>query len=165
MSDDTRDGVIVQAVTFGLGAECFAIPVTLVREILDYRETFRIPNGPSWLLGLTDVRGQGVPTIDLRTRLGMPQAEVTPATRILVIDTPLDDRVRTLGLVVDRVLDVSAFAKGQMESAPDIGVNWPSDYILGVVRRDEGFVVLIDVAHIFSDGSDAALLTGFPRAA
>jgi purine-binding chemotaxis protein CheW len=155
----------VQAVTFGLGAECFAIPVTLVREILDYRETFHIPNGPAWLLGLTDVRGQGVPTIDLRTRLGMPQAEVTPTTRILVIDAPLDGRVLTLGLVVDRVLDVSAFAQNQMEAAPDIGIDWPSDYILGVVRRDGGFVVLIDVAHIFSDGSETALLSSIPKAA
>jgi len=161
MSDD----MIVQAVTFGLGAECFAIPVTLVREILDYRETFRIPNGPAWLLGLTDVRGQGVPTVDLRTRLGLPLAEVTPATRILVIDAPLDGRVLTLGLVVDRVLDVSSFTQAQMEAAPDIGINWPSDYILGVVRRDDGFVVLIDVEHIFSDSSDAALLTSIPKAA
>ena len=159
------DEAIVQAVTFGLGAECFAIPVTLVREILDYRETFHIPNGPAWLLGLTDVRGQGVPTIDLRTRLGLAQADVTPATRILVIDAPLDGRVLTLGLVVDRVLDVSAFTKGQMDGAPDIGINWPSEYILGVARRNDGFVVMIDVPHIFSDGSDATLLTGLPKAA
>ncbi len=159
------DGAIVQAVTFGLGAECFAIPVTLVREILDYRETFRIPNGPEWLLGLTDVRGQGVPTIDLRTRLGMPEAAVTPTTRILVIDVPLDGRILTLGLVVDRVLDVSAFTREQMDAAPDIGIAWPSDYILGVVRRDAGFVVLIDVAHIFSDGGAAALLSSIPKAA
>lgn len=140
----------IQAVTFGLGAEIFAVPVALVREILDYRETFRIPNGPDYLLGLTDMRGQGISTIDLRLKLGLPPVAPTPATRILVIDVPLEDRVLALGLVVDRVLEVSTFRADQIEAAPDIGARWSSEYIGGVVRRAEGFVVLVDMARIFS---------------
>ncbi len=147
----------IQAVTFGLGAETFAVPVTLVREILDYRETFRIPNGPDYLLWLTDMRGQGISTIDFRLRLGLPRIDPTPATRILVIDVPLPDRTLVLGLVVDRVLEVATFRSDQVEAAPDIGVKWPSDYIGGVVRRAEGFVVLVKVARIFSN-EEAALL-------
>ncbi len=147
----------IQVVTFGLGAETFAVPVTFVREILDHRPAFRIPNGPDYLLGLTDVRGEGVSTIDFRVRLGLPKAEPTTATRILVVDVPLADRTLVLGLVVDRVLDVSAFRSDEIEAAPDIGVRWPSDYIGGVARRSDGFVVLIDVARIFST-EDAALL-------
>lgn len=146
----------IQAVTFGLGAETFAVPVALVREILDYREAFHIPNGPDYLLGLTDMRGQGISTIDFRLRLGLPRAEPTPATRILVIDVPLADRTLVLGLVVDRVLEVGTFRSDQIEAAPDIGVKWHSDYIAGVVRRTEGFVVLVDMARIFS--TDQALL-------
>jgi len=148
----------IQAVTFGLGAEIFAVPVALVREILDYREPFHIPNGPDYLLGLTDMRGQGVSTIDFRLRLGLSPAEPTPATRILVIDVPLADRGLLLGLVVDRVLEVSTFRSDQVEAAPDIGVKWRSDYIGGVVRRTEGFVVLVDMTRIFS-ADEAALLS------
>jgi purine-binding chemotaxis protein CheW len=129
----------------------------MVREILDYRETFRIPNGPDYLLGLTDMRGQGVTTIDFRLRLGMPKVAPTPATRILVVDIILADRTLVLGLVVDRVLDVSSIRSDQLEAAPDIGVRWPSDYIAGVVKRAEGFVVLVDMAQIFSS-AEAALL-------
>ncbi|MBC9032614.1 chemotaxis protein CheW [Sphingomonas sp. JC676] len=140
----------IQAVTFGLGAETFAVPVALVREILDYRETFRIPNGPDYLLGLTDMRGQGVATVDFRLRLGLPHVDPTPSTRILVVDVPVADRVLVLGLVVDRVLEVSTFRGDQIGAAPDIGVRWPSEYIAGVVKRTEGFVVLVDVARIFS---------------
>lgn len=147
----------IQAVTFGLGAEIFAVPVTLVREILDYRETFRIPNGPDYLLGLTDMRGQGVTTIDFRLRLGLPPVEPSPATRILVVDVPVADRVLMLGLVVDRVLEVSTFRSDQIGSAPDIGVRWPSEYIGGVVKRAEGFVVLVDMARIFSPEEAAQL--------
>lgn len=147
----------IQVVTFGLGAEIFAVPVTLVREILDYRETFRIPNGPDYLLGLTDMRGQGVTTIDFRLRLGMAKMDATPATRILVVDVPLADRTLVLGLVVDRVLEVSTVSAEQLDAAPDIGVRWPSDYIAGVAKRPEGFIVLVDMARIFSS-ADAALL-------
>ncbi|MBU3078054.1 chemotaxis protein CheW [Sphingomonas quercus] len=153
----------IQAVTFGLGAEIFAVPVALVREILDYREAFHIPNGPDYLLGLTDMRGQGISTIDFRIKLGLPPVTPTPATRILVIDVPLSDRVLVLGLVVDRVLEVSTFRADQVEAAPDIGVRWSSDYIGGVVRRAGGFVVMVNVARIFSD-EEAVTLAG-PRAA
>ena len=68
-------GAEVQVVEFGLGKEVFAVPVALVREILDYRPPCHVPNGPHHFLGLTDVRGQGVPTVDLRLRLGMAQAD------------------------------------------------------------------------------------------
>ncbi len=151
------DGGEIQVVTFGLGAEVFAVPVALVREILDYRETFRIPNGPDYLLGLTDMRGQGVTTIDFRMRLGLAPFEPTPSTRILVVDVPLPDRVLMLGLVVDRVLEVCSFRTGDVEAAPDIGIRWPSDYIGGVIKRADGFVVLVEMARIFAADEAGAL--------
>lgn len=153
----SKEAEEIQVVTFSLGEETFAVPVTIVREILDYRPTFHMPNGPTYLLGLTDMRGQGVPTIDFRARLGLEPFQPTPNTRILVIDVPLADRTIMLGLVVDRVLEVSTFGKDQLEPAPDIGVRWPSDYIGGVVRRPEGFVVLVNVARIFSTEEAMAL--------
>jgi purine-binding chemotaxis protein CheW len=145
----------IQAVTFGLGAEIFAVPVMFVKEILDYRETFHIPNGPDYLLGLTDLRGQGVTTIDFRLRLGLPRTDPTSATRILVIEVPLADRVLVLGLVVDRVIEVGSFRSDQIEGAPDIGMPWSSDYIAGVVRKDETFIVIVDVEAVFARDGQA----------
>ena len=146
-----------QYVAFGLGDEVFAAPVGLVREILTYQAPSRIPNGPDYLLGLTDVRGRGVPTADLRIRLGMAPVEPTQNTRILVLDIPLEDRTLSLGLVADRVFEVTAFTADQIEPSPDIGVKWRSDYISGVVRRDDGFVVLIDLVRLLSTTEVAAL--------
>lgn len=146
-----------QYVTFGVGDEVFAAPVAFVREILDFREPFKIPKGPDYLLGLTDVRGKGVPTIDLRRRLGLPPAAPTPHTRILVLDVPLADRILSIGLVTDRVFEVAPFAADQIEAAPDIGVRWRSDYISGVVRREGGFVVLIELSRLFSTEEAADL--------
>ncbi|HET9511430.1 MAG TPA: chemotaxis protein CheW [Sphingomonas sp.] len=155
----------VQAVVFGLGREMFALPVGSVREILDHRDASAIPHGPSWLIGLTDVRDQAVPMVDLRVRLGLAAADVTLATRVLVVDVPIGGRVLTLGLVVDRVLDVSSFAAAEIEETPDIGVRWRSEYIEGVVRRPDGFVVLLATNGIFSSEEDARVLPNVAQAA
>lgn len=152
----TRNDAESQFVTFALGDEVFAVPVGVVREILDHEDAFKIPHGPSYLLGLRDVRGQGVPIVDLRLRLGMPATEKTPHTRVLVLDIPLGQRVLTLGLVADKVFEVTPFRQDAIESAPDIGVRWRSEYIEGVVRRQGDFVVVINLAQLFSD-SGAAL--------
>ena len=147
-----------QYVTLGLGAEVFAVPVAMVREILDYRPAFGIPDGPAYLLGLIDVRGRGTPLIDLRTKLGLPKKEPTPVTRVLVLDVPLPDRILSLGLVADRVLEVVSITESDIEGAPDVGVPWRSDYIAGVVRREAGFMVLFDVARLLTT-SDVAILS------
>lgn len=147
-----------QYVTFALGDEVFAVEVEIVREILDYEDAFKIPNGPDYLLGLRDVRGHGVPTIDLRLKLGLSRTVPTPHTRVLVLDIPLSDRLLTLGMVADRVFEVVPFRRDQIEKAPDIGTRWQSDYIRGVVRRETGFVVIIDLASLLS-ASDTAMFS------
>jgi len=153
-----------QYVTFSLDNEVFAVPVSVVREILDHEDAFKIPHGPDYLLGLRDVRGQGVPVIDLRLRLGMSRTEKTPHTRALVLDVPIAEKILTLGLVADRVYEVVPFRDEEIEGAPDIGVRWPSDYIAGVVRRNGGFVVIVDLARLFS-GAEVAIMGSAGRLA
>ncbi len=145
----------MQVVEFGLGKDIFAVPVSLVREILDYAPPQHVPGGPSHFLGLTDVRGQGVPTLDLRRRLGLAGVEPTLATRILIFDLPRDRGPLTLGVVIDRVLDVSSLEVARIEPAPDIGMRWDSAYITGVVRRESGFLMAIDIARIFTEADTA----------
>jgi purine-binding chemotaxis protein CheW len=146
-----------QYVTLCLGAEVFAVEVSMVREILDYRDGFRIPEGPAFLLGLIDVRGRGTPVIDLRTKLGMERVPPTAGTRIMVVDVPLADRVLALGLVADKVLEVASFSADQIEPAPDVGVAWRSEYIEGVVRRDGAFVVLFDLPKLLTAAEKAMI--------
>lgn len=154
-----------QYVTLGLGAEVFAVPVAMVREILNYREPFAIPEGPAWMLGLIDVRGRGVPMIALRTKLGLKRADPTPVTRILVLDIPLEGRTLSLALVADRVLEVATFAADEIDGAPDVGVAWRSDYIAGIVHRTSGFVVIFDVARLLTTNDVVALSASMDQAA
>jgi purine-binding chemotaxis protein CheW len=161
----TRGDQDIQVVVFGLGEEEFGLPVASVREILDHRTAYRVPNAPAWFLGLTDVRGLSVPMVDLRVRLGLMPAEATLATRILVVDVPTPGgEPLSLGLVVDRVLDVSTFAADAIEGSPDLGGRWRSDQIEAILRRGTGFVALLDPARLFgAEGADT--LTSLAMAA
>jgi purine-binding chemotaxis protein CheW len=162
MTGATDEG---QFVTLCLGSEVFAVPVACVREILDYRDAFRIPESPEYFLGLIDVRGRGTPVIDLRLKLGLAKVPPTPATRIMVMDVPLADRVLSLGLVADKVREVTSFSGTEIEGAPDVGVRWRSDYIAGVVRRDTGFVVLLDLPELLTADEAFLVSSGVEEAA
>jgi purine-binding chemotaxis protein CheW len=155
--------VEIQAVVFRLSAEFFALPVSMVREVLDHREAFRIPGSPDWLNGLTDVRGQSVPVIDLRRRLGMPSIIADETTRIMVVEMPRgehDGGALVLGLVVDKVLDVTDFSGSAIEKVPDFGGKWQARYIRSVMRRSDSFVLLLDIASILADADLSPLALG-----
>ena len=107
-----------QFVTLGLDHEVFAVPVELVREILDMRQPFRIPEAPGHLAGLIDVRGHAVPVIDLRLKLGLSPREPTADTRIVVLDVPMDGRSLSLGLIADRVFEVTASIPAALRPPP-----------------------------------------------
>lgn len=146
-----------QFVTLGIDREVFAVPVETVQEILDLRTPFRLPDTPAYLLGLIDVRGQGVPVVDLRVKLGLSAAAATEHSRIIVLDVPMGARRMVLGLLADRVFEVAALKDQSITPPPDIGVRWRSDYIRGIGRHNENFVIVLDLEKLFS-GEEAAYL-------
>ena len=156
MTDPLHTGPL-QTIVFGIGDELFALPIGVVREILDYRTGFRVPTAPDWLIGLCDVRGQSVPMVDFRICLGLPPIVATLTTRVLVFEAdtggarPLD-----IGLVVDRVVDVSEWAREAIEPVPDTGTAWRSRHVTSVLRRDGDFVGLLDLRGILA-GMEQAL--------
>jgi purine-binding chemotaxis protein CheW len=135
----------MQVVTLGIEADRFAIPVTAVREILDMQALFRLPEAPPHVAGLADVRGRAVPVIDLRTRLGLPPQQTTEHTRILVLDVG----TLTIGLIADRVFEVTAIPRDHLDPAPDLGQSWKAQYIQNVAKRAEGgLLMLLDVGAV-----------------
>jgi len=146
-----------QFVTLGLDREIFAVPVDTVREILDMRPVSRLPHAPPFMMGMIDVRGQAVPIIDLRIKLGMKPVPPDEMTRILVLDIPLNGKSRAMGLVADRVFEVADLDERTMETPPEVGTRWNSDYIQAVGRRNGAFVIIFDLAHLFSSGELALI--------
>jgi purine-binding chemotaxis protein CheW len=148
-----------QFLILGIDREVFAVPVETVIEILDMREMFRVPDAPAYLGGLIDVRGRSVPVIDLRLKLGLAAAVPTETTRIMVLNVPIGDKPVVLGLVADRVFEVAPLDRGSLEPPPEIGVRWRSDYIHGVGRRGENFVVVFNLPRLFGS-LDSAFIGG-----
>jgi purine-binding chemotaxis protein CheW len=159
--DQQTTAIDTQFVTLGIDREVFAVPVETVLEILDMRELFRVPDAPAYLAGLIDVRGRGVPVIDLRVKLGLPAAAVTEGTRIMVLEVPVEGRQLVLGLIADRVYEVASLDDGRLEPPPQIGTKWHSEYIRGVGRRGEHFVVVFDLGRLFA--SDEPAFVGAAR--
>ncbi len=156
-AEATLSDPVAQYVTLGIGAETFAVDVGSVREILDMRPIAFMPNAPPYLLGLIDVRGGGVPVIDLRVKLGLAPVPSTEQTRILVLDIEIAGRPTAIGLLVDRVFEVAELEDRRIEPPPDIGVRWRSDYITGIGRRGGDFVVVFDLGRLLA-GEEAALV-------
>jgi purine-binding chemotaxis protein CheW len=148
-----------QFVTLGIDREVFAVPVDLVLEILAMRTPFRVPDAPPHLAGLIDVRDQTVPVIDLRLKLGLAPAAPTGNTRILVLEVPVTGRKLVLGLIADRVFEVIALDQRTIGPPPDIGTLWRSEYISGVARRGDTFVIIFDLARLLSSEAHALLQT------
>ena len=144
-----------QYLTLGLDRETFGIGIEHVHEILDLREISALPQAPDFLVGMIDVRGQSYPVVDLRTKLGLPRIAPTPATRIILLNVPVNGRPMGVGFVADRVFEVTDLDGDRMEPPPEVGGRWRSSYIGGIGRKGEAFVVVFDLARLMA-GDDPA---------
>ena len=144
-----------QYVTIGVADETFAAPVTKVQEILDMRPIARLPRAPDHLLGVIDVRGDGVPVVDLRLLLGMTPASDTENTRIVVLDINGPAGPVTVGLRADRVFEVAVLDSEELDPPPAVSAGWSGHCIAGIGRRNGRFVTVLDFDQLLSDAARA----------
>jgi purine-binding chemotaxis protein CheW len=142
-----------QYLTLGLAGETFGISIRNVREILDMRPISRLPHAPHFLLGMIDVRGSGYPIVDLRLKLDLPSVPATEATRIIILDVPMNDRLVGVGFVADCVYEVTDIDVGSVEGVPSVGGRWKSDYIAGIGRKGDKFVILFDLERLMANAA------------
>jgi purine-binding chemotaxis protein CheW len=143
-----------QYLTLGLDGETFGIGIRNVREILDMRPISKIPHAPNFLLGMIDVRGTSYPIVDLRIKLDLPSVAATEATRIIILDVPMGERFVGVGFVADCVFEVTGIDESQIEQPPSVGGRWKSDYIAGIGRKGDGFVIIFDLARLMASSPD-----------
>ena len=136
--------------TFVLEDETFAIDVSQVREVLDLSKITKVPRSPDFLRGVINVRGTVVPVVDFRLKFGMPGVDATVHTRIMILEISLDDKTVVVGAIADSVNDVIEFEPDRIEPPPEIGSRWKSDFIMGIGKRDNKFIMIIDVSMVFS---------------
>lgn len=154
----------VQYVTLGVAEDLFAAPVAQVQEILDTQPIARLPQAPPNLLGMIDVRGQGIPVLDLRLTLGIEPAENTENTRIIVLTVAPNGATFTVGLRADRVYEVTVLDMPELEPPPTISGAWSGRSIAGIGRRNGKFVTVLDLDRLLN-GTDIPVRLGASAAA
>jgi purine-binding chemotaxis protein CheW len=139
-----------QYLTFKLGEEVFGLDVGKVREILDFTTITKVPRTPGFMRGVINLRGSVVPVVDMRVKFGMSSTEKTVNTCIVVAEVELEGDVIVLGALVDSVQEVFELEPGQIEPPPRIGTKLNTEFIKGMGKRDERFIILLDVDKAFS---------------
>lgn len=140
----------VQYLTFTLNDETFAIDVVKVREILEFTSISKIPQTPAFMRGVINLRGSVVPVIDLRLNFGMESTEKTVNTCIIVVEVDLGGENIVLGALADSVQEVVEMEPGMIEPAPRLGTKLNTDFIKGMGKVDNYFVMILDVDKVFS---------------
>lgn len=154
--DETGTQQIKQYLTFRLGEETFAVDVSEVKEIIDDVKLTKIPQTPEYFSGVINLRGSVLPVINLRTKFGMPFMEATKDTCIVVMEAKLEGASMALGTLVDSVLEVFELEDKEIEPAPKLGSKLNVDFIKGIGKRDQQFMIILDIKKVFS--SDELLL-------
>lgn len=141
-----------QYVTFSLGDELFGVEVTRTREILSLTPVTKVPQTPDYMLGVINLRGHVVPVIDMRLKLGMPVAEQTQDTCIIVLEVMVDDDVIVMGAQADAVREVLEVNPDQIEPPPRLGTSLKTEFIRGMGKVNEEFIILLNIDRVFSGG-------------
>ncbi len=139
-----------QYLTFKLDEEVFALGIDKVREVLDYTSITKVPQTPEFMRGVINLRGGVVPVIDMRLKFGMPRTEPTVNTCIIIVEVEVEGETTILGALADSVQEVLDLEPQQIEPAPKIGTKLRTDFIRGMGRRDERFIIILDIDKIFS---------------
>ena len=144
-----------QYMTFKLGNELFAIGVAQVREVLEVTQITRVPTAPRYMRGVVNVRGQATPVVDLRLKFGLPDAPDTVNSRIVVLELELDGETTVVGGIADSVHEVIELEAGQINPPPRIAMRWRTEFIQGMGRRGEEFIIILDINRVFASAGPA----------
>jgi len=139
-----------QYVTFNLGKELYGVEVTRTREILSLTPVTKVPQTPDYLLGVINLRGQVVPVVDMRLKLGLLAGDETEDTCIIVVDVHVDGETITVGALADAVREVLDIRSDQIEPPPRLGTRLNTEYINGMGKIDEQFMILLNIDRIFN---------------
>jgi purine-binding chemotaxis protein CheW len=139
-----------QYLTFKLADEVFALDISKVREVLDFTTITKVPKTPEFMRGVINLRGSVVPVVDLRLKFGMNRTEKTVNTCIIITEVTVDNETAVLGALADSVQEVMDLDPDHIEPAPKIGTHLNTEFIRGMGKRDNTFVIILDIDKVFS---------------
>lgn len=148
--ETTQDKEAIQYLTFKLDGESFATEISRVREVLELTQVTPVPRSPEFMQGVINLRGNVVPVVDLRLQFGMPSAEPTVDTCIIIIEVNIEGTSTVLGALADSVQEVIELKPEQLEPAPSFGTRIDNDFIQHMGKLDDRFIMVLNMNKVFS---------------
>lgn len=139
-----------QYLSFKLDEEEFALDIAKVREVLDITRITRVPQTPDYMKGVINLRGSVVPVVDLNRKFRIKDTERTVNTRIIIGEVDLEGGRAVLGVLADAVHEVMELDPEQIEPAPRIGTGLNTEFLKGMGRRNDDFIMILDIDRVFS---------------
>jgi purine-binding chemotaxis protein CheW len=155
----------MRALTLRLQDEVFAIEAGRVREILDLVPITGVPNAPTFVDGLINVRGRVVPLADLRVVFDMDRPAPDEDTRVVVVEVDIDGEPAIAGILADKVHDVTDIESAVIQEAPRVGMRWPAEFVRGIGKRHGNFIIIPDLERIFATQGRRSAASAEERAA
>ena len=148
--EEAKSGINMdrQFLTFQMGPEEYGINILNVKEIIGYSQVTKIPMVPEYVLGVMNVRGNVVPVVDLAPRFGSLTSPITKLTCIVIVEIEEGEDVTDIGILVDSVEDVVDISKEDVESAPGFGAKLRADFISGIGKIGDRFVILLNIDRV-----------------
>lgn len=146
-----------QYLTFMVAGEMFAIPIASIKEIIEYRAPTDVPMMPSFMRGVINLRGRVVPVIDLSARFGRGKSETTRRTCIVIVELAQEQEQHELGIAVDAVSAVLDIADADVEPPPNFGAKLRADFISGMGKIGDRFVIILAIEKVLSVDELSAL--------
>ncbi len=155
-----------QYLTFRVSDEHYALSVHQIREVLEFQSVSKIPRMPGFMRGIINLRGSVVPVIDLKMKFGIGETEKSVDTSIIVTELTMEENTVTMGLMTDAVSEVIDIDADTIEPAPQIGTEIDSSFIKGMGRKDEDFIIILDLNRVMTSGEihDLAEVQSVPQA-
>jgi purine-binding chemotaxis protein CheW len=140
-----------QYLTFSLATETLAIGILAIKEIIGYQNVTTVPTMPDYVMGVINLRGAVVPVLDLQARFGRKSSELTKRTCIVILEVNDEEQENhVIGIMVDAVNEVLDIAATDIEPPPSFGSRIAVDFIQGMGKVGNDFVVLLNVDRVFS---------------
>lgn len=150
-----------QYLSFKLDQETYAMDIIQVREVLDYTRITKVPRMPDFMRGVINLRGGVVPVVDLRLKFGMSETPKTAESCIIIIEAEFAQEMALLGIMVDSVQEVLSLGSDQIQPPPKIGTRLKTEFIRGMGRRDDAFIIILETERVFSE-EELTVMQGAP---
>ena len=140
-----------QYLSFKLGDEVFALDIAKVREVLEFTTVTKVPQTPDFMRGVINLRGGVVPVIDMKLKFRMGETERAINTCVIITEVEMDDgELTVLGALADSVQEVFDMHEDEIEPAPRLGTQLNTEFLKGMGKKDDEFILLLDIDKVFN---------------